>query len=312
MQTDHRNKLYVVTGVSGRTGSAAAHALLRAGKCVRVVVRDASKGRLWARLGAEVVFADFTDLRALSSAFSGADSAYIISPPQYASNDLFEQADIMAHNIAEAVANSQLKKIVALSSIGADRTSDTGWIAMNRTLETCLSRTGVPVTFLRAAYFMENWSPLVQAAAHGELLSFLAPLERKIPMIATEDIGRIAAQALCDDWRKVRIIELEGPARYSPEDVANSLSQALSKTVVPIELPETAWPEALSDTGFSAIALNGFVEMTKSLNSGHIGFAKNVDTDHRTGTVSLETAIGAMVSSIGTGGVTTVVSEPLL
>lgn len=299
MQADHGKKIYVVTGVNGRTGSAAARALLKAGKRVRVVLRDASKEPQWSRLGAEVVFADFTDLGALSRAFTGGDSVYIISPPQYASNDLFERADVMARNISEAVGTSQLGKVVALSSIGANRTSGTGWIAMNRMLETCLSQTGVPVTFLRAAYFMENWSPLVQAAAHGELPSFLAPLERKIPMIATEDIGRIAAEALCEDWRDVRIIELEGPARYSPEDVANSLSRVLSKTVTPIELPESSWPKALSNAGFSDIALNGFVEMTRGLNSGHISFAKDECTDHRTGTVSLDTAIAAMAASIG-------------
>lgn len=299
MRIDLGKKLHVVTGANGRSGSAAARALLKAGKRVRVVLRDASTEPQWNRLGAEVVFANFNDLEALSRALSGGDSVYIISPPQYASNDLFERAGVMARNISKAVGNSQLGKVVALSSIGADKTSGTGWIAMNRMLETCLCQTGVPVTFLRAAYFMENWSPLVHAAAHGKLHSFLAPLERKIPMIATEDIGRIAAEALCEDWRNVRIIELEGPARYSPEDVANSLSRELSKTVTPIELPEKSWPKALSNAGFSDIALNGFVEMTKGLNSGHISFAKGMHTDHRAGTVSLDTAIAAMVASVG-------------
>ncbi|WP_306259969.1 NmrA family NAD(P)-binding protein [Pararhizobium sp. IMCC21322] len=291
-----KNELYVVTGVSGRTGSAAAHALLKAGKRVRVVVRDDSKGGLWASQGAEVVLADFTDLLALSSALSGGDRAYIISPPQYDSNDLFEQSEVMAHNIAEAVANAQLKKVVALSSIGADKSDGTGWIAMNRTLEKFLGQTGLPVTFLRAAYFMENWSPLVQAATHGELRSFLAPVEQKLPMISTKDIGRMAAAALCEDWYKVRIIELEGPARYSPKDVANSLTQALEKIVVPIALSESAWPEALSNAGFSTVAVNGFVEMTQGLNSGHISFINDAGIDHRTGIVSLDTAIATMVA----------------
>jgi uncharacterized protein YbjT (DUF2867 family) len=263
---------------------------------VRVVLRDASKEPQWSLLGAEVVLADFTDLRALSRAFFGADSVYIISPPEYASNDLFEQAEVIACNLSEVVGNSHLEKVVALSSIGANRTSGTGWIAMNRKLETCLSQTGVPVTFLRAAYFMENWGPLLQTATHGELPSFLAPLSRKIPMIAAEDIGRIAADALCEDWRNVRIIELEGPARYSPEDVANSLSRVLSKMVTPIELSENSWRKALFNAGFSDIALNGFIEMTKGLNSGHISFADDKNIDHRTGSVLLDTAIATMAT----------------
>lgn len=299
MQTNDRDELYVVTGVSGRTGSTAAEALLKAGERVRVVVRDASKEAIWSRRGAEVVFADFTDVRALSRAFSGGYGAYVISPPQYSSDTLFKQADVMARNIAEAVVNSQLQKVVALSSIGADKPNETGWIAMNRGLETYLSQTGIPVSFLRAAYFMENWGPLVQAAGHGEFPSFLTPLERKIPMIATEDIGRIAAQALCEDWHKVRILELEGPARYSPMDVANCISQALLRTVVPARLPTSAWPQALSGSGFSATALTGFTEMTKGLNSGHISFSEDSGFDRRRGTVSLDAVISAMVKETG-------------
>ncbi|MEP4039051.1 NmrA family NAD(P)-binding protein [Pseudophaeobacter sp.] len=295
MQMNDRDELYVVTGVSGRTGSAAAQALIKAGKRVRVVIRDASKEAIWSRRGAEVVLADFTDVEALSRAFSGSYGAYVISPPQYSSDILFEQADAMARNIAEAVAISQLQKVVALSSIGADKPKRTGWIAMNRGLETYLSRTEIPVSFLRAAYFMENWGPLVQAAGHGELPSFLAPLERKIPMIATDDIGRIAAEALCEDWAKVRILELEGPARYSPMDVANCVSRALSKSIVPAGLPTSDWPQALSGAGFSAAALTGFTEMTKGLNSGHISFAEDSGFDRRAGTISLDAVISAMV-----------------
>ena len=115
-------------------------------------------------------------------------------------------------------------------------------------------------------------------------------------MIAAEDIGRIAADALCEDWRNVRIIELEGPARYSPEDVANSLSRVLSKMVTPIELSENSWRKALSNAGFSDIALNGFIEMTKGLNSGHISFADDKNIDHRTGSVLLDTAIATMAT----------------
>ena len=94
------DELHIVTGVSGRTGAAAARALLQTGKRVRVVVRNNSKAGLWAGLGAEVALADFNDPTALSCAFADGDHAYIISPPQYASNDLFEQAEAMADNLA--------------------------------------------------------------------------------------------------------------------------------------------------------------------------------------------------------------------
>lgn len=287
-------KLYVVTGVSGRTGAAAARELLNAGKRIRVVVRDKEKGDIWAKQGAEVAIADLTDTSSLYNALSGADGAYIVSPPQYSSDNLFAQADSMARSIAEAATRTQLPKLVALSSIGAEQPSGTGWIAMNRLLEQHLSQTELPITFLRAAYFMENWSQLAQiASTQGKLPSFLFPLSRKIPMIATEDIGLIAAEALCEDWDGRRIIELEGPAMYSPNEVAMYLTQALGKMVTPVSIPESNWLESISGQGFSTAATAGFIEMTQGINSGHITF-NNSNADRRQGTTSLEAIINEM------------------
>jgi uncharacterized protein YbjT (DUF2867 family) len=292
----NNTELYVVTGATGRTGASAARALLKAGKRVRVVVRDEKKGGVWSALGAEVAIADLTDTHALCKAFSGADGAYIVSPPQYSSDSLFTQADTMARSIAEAAIEAQLPKLVALSSVGAEQSNGTGWIGMNRTLEQHLSETGLPVTFLRAAYFMENWAPLVKiAVAQGKLLSFLAPLHQKWPMIATADIGRIAAETLCEYWSGKRVIELEGPALSSPSDVAEHLTQRLGKAIQATSIPEEGWERSMSGQGFSATAIAGFIEMTQALNSGHIAFHSQQDVERRQGTVSLETVINTML-----------------
>ncbi len=282
-------ELYAVSGVSGRTGAAVARTLLAAGKRVRVIVRAPANGTVWANQGAEVAVASLTDMSALSSALSGTQGAYIISPQQYSQEDLFKQAEIMADTIAEASIKAQLPKLIALSSIGADRSEGVGGISMNRTLEQSLEQTGLPVTFLRAAYFMENWIPMIQSALkQGSLSSFLAPLDRKIPMIATNDIGRIAAEALNEDWNKVRVIELEGPTSYSPNDLASSLTQRLGKVFDIKAIPETDWATALQGSGMSEIAIGGFIEMTQALNSGHIDFVDSAEIDRRKGSITLD------------------------
>ena len=291
-------ELYVVTGVSGRTGAAAARTLLEAGLRVRVVVREAAKGNFWVGQEAEVAVADLADLASLTKALSGADGAYIVSPPQYATSDLFARAETMANVIANAAVEAQLPKLVALSSIGADRPDHTGWIAMNRMLELRLGRTGLPVTFLRAAYFMENWGPMLgTAVTQGVLPSFLAPLERKLPMIATADIGHFAAEVLREDWRGVRAIELEGPSPYSPKDVADAITHALKKPVHAFAIPAPDWVGTLSPQGFSAEAIAGFVEMTQGLNSGHIAWGGDSNTERRRGKTSLKAVITALLRS---------------
>ncbi len=292
-------ELYVVTGASGRTGSAAARALLAAGKSVRVVVRDESKGDIWKERGAEVAIASLTDTAALKNALSGAQGAYLISPPHYASNDLFTQADIIANTIAEAATKAQLPKIVALSSIGAEKAAGTGWIAMNRMLEHSLRQTGLPTTFLRAAYFMQNWEPMVKAAMmHGKLPSFLSPADRKLPMISTDDIGYLAAEILSENRHPSQIVELEGPALYSPNDVAKGLTKLLGRTISVNVVPVADWPEVLSGPGMSAPAIAGFTEMTHALNSGHISFTNGTGIHHRAGTIPLETVLASLVKSL--------------
>ena len=292
------NKLYVVTGVTGRTGSSAAKTLLNAKKRVRVVVRDESKAKEWVTLGAEVAVADLSDSSALAKAFTGADGAYIVSPPQYWSETLFMQAELMAQSIAKAAKMAKLPKLVVLSSIGAHKSNNTGWIAMNRTLEKALNVSGVAVAFLRAAYFMENWAPLLKVALRrGQLPSFLSPVDRTLPMIATADIGRIAAFTLCDDWEGIRILNLEGPVAYSPNDVAEHLTTKLGTPIKAIAIPEPGWEQAVSEAEFSPEALAGFIEMTQGLNSGHIAFAVGSKLEHISGSIGLNQVIDSLIGS---------------
>ena len=55
----------------------------------------------------------------------------------------------------------------------------------------------IPVTCLRPALFMENsaWD-VAEARDSGVIASFLQPLDKPVPMIATADIGRLAAQLI--------------------------------------------------------------------------------------------------------------------
>ncbi|VWC71874.1 NmrA family NAD(P)-binding protein [Burkholderia contaminans] len=281
--------MFVVTGVTGRTGAVAAQALIDAGVAVRVVVRDRAKAVRWAKQGAEVAVADLADAAALTRAFAGAHGAYLVKPPNYALANLFEHADVTARAVAEAVRAAGLPKLVLLSSVGADRSSGTGVIATNRTAEQRLAEPGIPVVFLRAAYFMENWARVVEPMrTRGILPSLLVPVERAIPMVATEDIGRVAADLLREDWTGIRKIGLEGPAAYSPADIAAIFARALDRPVRPTALEPSEWAGVLAMNPFSSVAIDGFVELNHGLNSGHIDFGSDDTVELRRGQVTFE------------------------
>ncbi len=90
----------------------------------------------------------------------------------------------------------------------------------------------LPITFLRPAWFMENaaWD-VAPARDTGVIHSFLQPLERRIPMVATADIGRVAARLLREKTVGRRVVELEGPQAVSPDDVAVTLGRLLGRSV---------------------------------------------------------------------------------
>jgi uncharacterized protein YbjT (DUF2867 family) len=290
---------YAVFGVTGRTGAANADALLRAGHAVRVVVRDAAKGRPWAERGAEVALAELADLGSMTRALSGVQGAYVVNPQQYGRDDLFEMADRIAATTARAALEAGVPRLVALSSVGADRDDGTGWIGMNRMVEQRLGDARVPAIFLRAAYFMENWAPMIAHAVHTRTLpSFLAPSQRAIPMVATADVGATAAALLLEEWKGSGAVTLAGPRDYAPDDVAAIVSATLGTPVDVAVLPEAQWPRALADAGFSKPALAGFIEMTRGLNSAHIDMASDARAVGRAGPTPLEQVVGELVRRV--------------
>jgi uncharacterized protein YbjT (DUF2867 family) len=84
-------------------------------------------------------------------------------------------------------------------------------------MEEALETLPLPVTFLRPAWFMENLSwDIDQAREQGIVSCFLQPLDTLMPMVATADVGRVAADLLLQEWAATRVVELEGADRGEP------------------------------------------------------------------------------------------------
>jgi uncharacterized protein YbjT (DUF2867 family) len=99
--------------------------------------------------------------------------------------------------------------VVALSSIGADAPNPNLLNALGL-MEDAMKALPMPVAFLRAAWFMENAAWDIASARQRNIQSYLQPLDRPIPMIATDDVGRTAAALLQEHWEGRRVVELEG------------------------------------------------------------------------------------------------------
>ena len=146
----------------------------------------------------------------------------------------------------------------------------------------------VPVAFLRAAWFMENASWDVEAAKAGVVPSFLQPLDHPIPMVATADIGRTAADLLRESWTGLRIVELEGPRRYSANDVAAGFAEAVGHPVRMEPVPRDTWEALFRSQGMKHPLAR--IRMIDGFNEGWIDFEGN-GAEHRAGRIPLETVL---------------------
>jgi len=280
--------MYVVFGATGQTGSAVADTLLEKKLPVRVVLRSDKATDAWREKGADVAFADVADTSAMTEALNGAIGVYAMNPPAYNVADMCAVAKDIGRNYSEAIKKSGVRKAVLLSSVGSQHAFGTGNILTTHYLENIFGDLAIPVTFLRAASFMENWNGVASVAAEKAVLpSFYQPLDRKIPMVSAKDIGRAAAFALTEEWTGKRIIELYGASDYSPNDVAAAFSAALKRDVQAVAVPESEWQGMIAGFGFSPEAVNNYIEMMRGFNSGHIVFENN-GTETRKGETTIE------------------------
>jgi len=261
--------MYAVAGVTGHTGGNVASSLLDQGKSVRVLVRNRQKGEPWQACGAEVSVADLLDSESLSRALDGVEGLYYLVPPNMKSSDLVIEYRRFIDALTNAIKFAPVGHIVFLSTWGAHLGD--GPFPMHYEAERRLRSCGVPCTFLRASFFMENTLMMLSSIENNGLFpSFFSP-ERKLPMVAARDIGALAASKLIVGAGAAGIVELTGPAEYSMNDVAQTYERALGKPIRVLPVPLSGIADAVTHAGGSRAVADFYREMVEDFEAGKIG-----------------------------------------
>jgi uncharacterized protein YbjT (DUF2867 family) len=281
--------MFAVTGITGQVGGAVARTLLAKGCGLRAVVRDANKATSWAKQGCEIAVADMYVAKSLETAFHDTDGVFVMLPAYFdPSPDLREcRAAISAFRSALFEANPP--KIVCLSTIGA-QSERPNLLGQLRILEQELSTLPMPVTFLRPAWYMENFSwDIPPALETGVIPSFLQPLDKLFPMVATEDVGSTAAEVLLDSWAGLRVVELEGPTRVSPQQAAEIIGKLLGRQVRMEIVPRDTWESLFISQGMKNPTPR--IQMLDGFNEGWIEFEGYT----RKGRLTLKNVLASMI-----------------
>jgi uncharacterized protein YbjT (DUF2867 family) len=262
--------MFLVSGITGKVGGAAARRLLDDGHAVRALVRDPRRAAAWADRGVDVRQGDLADADAVAAALDGVAGAFLMLPPVMAPAPGHPEARAIIVSFRAALRQAPPPRLVVLSSIGSERTSGLGIITSTHLLEQALGGLPFPVSVIRAGAFLENLAHgLERAASTGVLDTFLAPTDRAVPMIATADIGAEVARRLTGGSGG-GIVELG--TRTSPDDAARAMGQVLGRPVQARAIPRDRWTATLQAMGLPPGGTGPYEEMEDAFNSGWIDF----------------------------------------
>jgi uncharacterized protein YbjT (DUF2867 family) len=282
--------LVTVMGATGKTGKAVSEGLLAAGVQVRALGRSAEKLAPLVRAGAQPVVGDVNRPADLTAAFRGADAVYALVPPSLAAPDVLGHYDQVNGAIATALTESGVKRVVYLSSIGADQPSGTGPVAgLYRGEAKLKSLPGLDLLLLRPGYFYENHlGSIGLIKSQGINGSATAP-DVPVVQIASRDIGELAARALAaKDFSGVTVRELFGPRDLTMAEVTPILGSKIGKPELKyVQFPDDGVLAALKGAGFSESVARSFVEMSHALNTGWM-VARQKRTPGNTGSTTIE------------------------
>jgi NAD(P)H dehydrogenase (quinone) len=283
--------MYAVTGITGQVGSAVARSLLAAHQPVRAVVRDRGKAAPWAQLGCDIAVANYSDVGALGAAFDGAEGVFAMLPPIFDPAPGFPEAKQYTDALRAALARAKPARTVALSTIGADAPQPNLLNVLGR-MEHDLGSLPMPIAFLRAAWFMENAAWDIAAAQGGVIQSYLTPLDRPVPMISVDDVGRTATELLQEPRPATGVVELEAAQRVSPNTLAAAFAKALRHPVRVEAVARDQWESIFRAQGMKNPAPR--MQMLDGFNAGWIDFP-NRGANARKGLIGVDQAIATLI-----------------
>jgi uncharacterized protein YbjT (DUF2867 family) len=284
--------MFAITGITGNVGGELARTLLAARKPVRAVVRDARKGATWAGFGCEVAIADIEDVAALTAAFEGTEGVFVMVPPRFDPLPGFPEARKTAAILKAALEGARPGRVVYLSTIGA-QVVQTNLLSQHTIIEEVLRELTIPVTFLRPGWFMENASwDVVPAKTTGVIPSFLQPLDKPVAMVSAVDIGRVAGGLIQEGWSGQRVVELEGPQRVTPNEIAATFAKLLSRAVRMEVVPKETWESLFRSQGMKNPTPR--MRMLDGFNEGWIEF-EGEEKSVMKGRVELEAVLKILI-----------------
>lgn len=265
----------VILGATGTVGNKIAENLLQDGHQVILIARHTEKLERFRSMGATIIAGDVNDVDTVAGAFKQADSAFILLPDNVKAADTRAyQRQVTSHLIA-AIEQSGIKYIVNMSSVGSHMHEGNGMMAGTGEQEVRLNQLqDVHVLHIRSAYFMENFLRTIGLVKNKGINGTAAVGDHAIPMVATKDVARIAADHLAKlDFTGKSVHAVMGPRDYTYREFTNIIGKAIGIPELQyVQIPVEQAKQVFLGNGFSEDFVDNLLGMAVAIKSGMMNY----------------------------------------
>lgn len=259
----------LVTGATGKLGSKVVEALLKTvpASQLAVSVRNPEKAENLRARGVEVRQGDFDQPESLDSAFAGIDRLLLISA------DKDNETRIRQHANAVAAAKRAGVKFIAYTSLGNAMESKNLFAPTHQATEEAILKTGIPYSFLRNNWYLENEIPSIQGVILGAPWVTSAG-NGKVGWAPQQDYAEAAAAVLSGNGHENTIYELSGKV-LTQEELVAALGTILGREVPVQQVDDATYADIMKGAGVPEFLLPLLVDIQRSIREGTLDVESN-------------------------------------
>ena len=256
--------MILLTGATGKTGSATAIELSNLKVPFRALIRSEEKRDEIEALGGEVIIGSAENRETIDQAMMGIEKLLIILPN--CENQLEMEMQLVDSAKAEGV-----KQIVYMSSVEADEECTSPIPKLHWDTEVYIKDSGLQWTMIKPNFYMQNF--IGSAKTIVEQNKFFLPMsDGKTGMIDTRDVGKVIAKVLSEEGHEGQSYQITGPETLSFYNVAEKFSSVLKREVLYVDMPMDAYKNILSQFLTNQWHLDSVIDLFAGIAEGGIEY----------------------------------------
>src|ERR671933_508270 len=264
----------LVTGATGTVGSEVVKQLLSAKgerKEEDIIVKAAARSAddsTFRNLEVQAIELDFNNCSTLSAALRGVDKLFLLTPFQSNMVDL-------TSNLVNEAKNAGVKYIVKQSVLGADAEQAITPSRLHRQAEKVIEESGIPFTFLRPNFFMQNFVTFYSSFIKTQGAFYVPAGDAKASFVDVRDIAAVAVQALSGskngESKHIRkAYDITGGEAISYGQAAEILSKEIGKKVNYVNISDEDARKGMKDMGADEWTINSMIELFGTTRAGYL------------------------------------------